>query len=92
MAKRGRFVINSKGFRDALTSGEIQSELTGIAEAAANRANTAMGGPGPQEEYGFRATTRPNPRSRAAAYVRTGGGKSKAHNAKYNTLLKSIGG
>lgn len=92
MAKaKSRFVPNSQGFRDALTSPSIQAELNKLAEGAADRANSMMGPKPPTDIYGYRATSRAG-RSRSAAYVRTGGYGSRRDNAKNNTLLKSIGG
>jgi hypothetical protein len=87
---RGRFVPNSQGFRDVLTAADTQAQLDGLAQAAAAAANSSMGGPGPTDQYGYRATSRASPSRRAAAYVRTGGWKSRRDNAKNNTLVKSV--
>jgi hypothetical protein len=91
MAKaHGRFRPNSKGFRDLLTSAEIQGQLDRVANGAADTANRLMGPKGPTDLYGYRATTRDSPTRRAAAYVRTGGYASRKDNAKNNTLVRSV--
>lgn len=91
MSKKGKFVRNSSGFRALLISKEIRNVIDLSAQRSAERANAMMGPKPDRDMYAYRATTRANPRNRAAAHVRTGGWTSRRDNLKNNTLLKSIG-
>lgn len=74
--------MNAAGARAILNSSEVQADLLRRAEAIKSRADTIGSGK-------FVADVQPG-RNRAHAMVKTTDARSRASNAKHNTLLKSL--
>lgn len=74
--------INHQGAREILNSQEVQDELLRRAELIREKADSVGSGK-------YEADVQPG-KGRAHAMVKTTDARSRASNAKHNTLLKSL--
>lgn len=81
-----RVKMNSAGAQAILNSAGVQGDLLRRAQAIANRANSQLD---TLDGGAFVADVRPG-RTRARAAVKARGPYPRAHNARHNTLLKSL--
>ena len=90
-----RFEKNVEGFRELRYSDRTRGMLEGIGSTVADAANSTLQLNGPRDRTGYKVTSRPGRRVKQGRWrvsVTAVTRHAIRHNAKYNTLLKALGG
>ena len=90
-----RFEKNDDGFRALRYSNPTRRMLEGIGSEVADAANSTLQLNGPRDRTGYKMTSRPGriqKQGRWRVSVTAVTRHAIRHNAKYNTLLKAVGG
>jgi hypothetical protein len=90
-----RFKKNVEGFRDLRYSDATRDILEAVGLTVADAANSTLELNGPRDKPGYKVTSRPGRKVKQGRWrvsVTAVTRHAIRHNAKYNTLLKALGG